>query len=207
MNHIIGYSEILLEDASDDRIEVRSSLADVHTIGKDRIRSGAADPRPRCGSNYAPRVGHTLRTPACKSRYKPYMRHVSSLLARKRFQPTCWTILRINSAASELLAFALGQPPKEAVTLAPIGNDEGPRSAHRGSPSCSLTTTRRIRDIPQPSAPAHWLLGHDGRGRPSRHSAGSRSKRSTLCCSISSCLVSMALPRLSRSRARIRIFR
>ena len=62
------------------------------------------------------------------------MRHVNGLSEPNGDSADPLDLLRINSAASELLAFALAQPPKEAVSAAPF------------SAKC---WTRMFRSVPQ----------------------------------------------------------
>ena len=117
LNHIIGYSEILLEEAAEDRIEVRAWLADVHASGRivlDLVQQLVGNAAGPIGERELETLRNRMQEPV-----QAIMRHVNSLLA-ERDSADPLDLLRINSAASELLAFALGQPPKEAVSAAPL---------------------------------------------------------------------------------------
>jgi light-regulated signal transduction histidine kinase (bacteriophytochrome) len=119
LNHIIGYSEILLEDAAEDRIEVRAWLADVHTSARtvlDLVQQILGSAAGAVGDMELDALRNRMQEPV-----QAIMRDVNALLA-ERDSADVLDLLRINSAASELLAFALGQPPKAAVSAAPLSD-------------------------------------------------------------------------------------
>ncbi|HYP08093.1 MAG TPA: response regulator [Bryobacteraceae bacterium] len=122
LNHIIGYSEILLEEAAESRIETRAALAEVHTSARlvldlvQQILGASAGP-------ITERELDLLRS-RMQEPVQAIMRQVNALVAQ-RDSADILDLLRINSAASELLSFGLGQPPKEAVAPAPLGEGDG----------------------------------------------------------------------------------
>ena len=117
LNHIIGYSEILLEDAANESAEVRSLLTNVHTSARvvlDLVQHGLAASAGPVRTRELNMLREKMQEPV-----QAIMRDVG-LLVEHGTSSDLMDLLRINSAASDLLSFALGQPPKEAISPAPV---------------------------------------------------------------------------------------
>jgi light-regulated signal transduction histidine kinase (bacteriophytochrome) len=117
LNHIIGYSEILLEEGVDEGEERRAWLANVHASARVVLELVQQILSPAAGQITDVEVD-TLRN-RMQEPTQSIVRNVN-LLMEQRDPADLLDLLRINSAASELLSFALGQPAKEAVSPAPL---------------------------------------------------------------------------------------
>lgn len=112
LNHIIGYSEILLEDAAGETAEVRGLLTNVHSEARAVVDLVQQHLSPSAGP-ITDRELNQLRD-RMQEPVQAIMRDVGMLVERGTTSDLL-DLLRINSAASELLSFALGQPPKAPI--------------------------------------------------------------------------------------------
>jgi light-regulated signal transduction histidine kinase (bacteriophytochrome) len=120
LNHIIGYSEILLEDAASESDEIRKLLMNVHSEARvvlDLVQQHLA-------LSAGPVTGRELDTlrERMQEPVQSIMRDVG-LLVEHGTTSDLMDLLRINSAASALLSFALGEPPKPAISSAPLESE------------------------------------------------------------------------------------
>jgi light-regulated signal transduction histidine kinase (bacteriophytochrome) len=107
LNHIIGYAEILLEDA--EAGEAQKLLTAIHTSARQILDAVQQDLTPLAGTAVSVDV-HELRE-RIQEPIQAIMRDVG-LLVEQGGRSDLLDLLRINNAASELLQFALGQAPK-----------------------------------------------------------------------------------------------
>ena len=120
LNHIIGYSEILLEDAADDSTEVRSLLTDVHAAARqvlELVQQGLTGATGPVTVRDLDLLRDRMQEPV-----QAIMRDVGLLVQHGKYSDLM-DLLRINSAASQLLSFALGQLPEAVVSEAPLQDD------------------------------------------------------------------------------------
>lgn len=120
LNHILGYSEILLEDARNDSTQVRVLLVNVHSTARqvlDLVQQGLTGNAGRVTTLELDTLRERMQEPV-----QTIMRDVGMLVERGSAADLL-DLLRINSAASELLAFALGKPPDESTIPAPLPDE------------------------------------------------------------------------------------
>ena len=115
LNHIIGYSEILLEDAVSETPEVRGLLTNVHSEARvvlDLVQQHLAPSAGPVTTQQLDQLRDHMQEPV-----QSIMRDIGMLVDRGTTSDLL-DLLRINSAASDLLSFALGQPPKAPIAPA-----------------------------------------------------------------------------------------
>ena len=111
LNHIIGYSEILLEDAVSETPEVRGLLTNVHAEARvvlDLVQQHLVTSAGPVTTRELDELRDRMQEPV-----QSIMRDIGMLVDRGTTSDLL-DLLRINSAASDLLSFALGQLSESA---------------------------------------------------------------------------------------------
>ena len=118
LNHIMGYSEILIEETASGSPETRRLLTGIHSAARRVLESVQQILTP----SVAPVTDADVRDLREKMQepIQAIMRDVGLLIERGKSADLI-DLLRISSAASELLSFALGQDAK--ATAAPAAAD------------------------------------------------------------------------------------